>query len=71
MGADMARWITQTYKVNQDCEIEVSEADVWIGHPNQPAGALFAPKDHQDAMAMSIALRAAAKRLEEIGKALQ
>lgn len=67
----MARWITQTYKVNQDCEIEVAEGGVWIGHPEHPAGATFAPKDLQDAMAMSIALRAAAKRLEDIGKGLQ
>lgn len=67
----MARWITQTYKVNDDAEIEVGAGEVWVGHPTHPAGAIFKPKDLADAMAMSIALRAAAKRLEEIGKAIR
>lgn len=69
--ADMARWITQVYEVNDRAEIIIAESDVWIGCPDQPGGALFQPKDLQDAMAMSIVLRAAAKRLEDIGKGMK
>ena len=66
----MARWITQTYNVNEEAEILVGSTEVWIGHPTDSCGAAFKPINLADAMAMSIALRAAAKRLEEIGKGL-
>lgn len=66
----MARWITQVYSVNDLAEILIGADYVFIGHPTHPVGAKFKPVDLADAMAMSIALRAAAKRLEEIGKGL-
>lgn len=67
----MARWITQTYKVNGDAQIELGVLGVWIGDPVTKDGAHFTPADLQDAMAMSIALRQAAKRLEDIGRGIK
>lgn len=66
----MARWITQTYSIDEYSEIEVAEDCVVVSRPGGKDFALFRPKDLQDAMGMSIALRAAAKRLEDIGKRL-
>ncbi|MBA4274815.1 MAG: hypothetical protein C0436_04080 [Alphaproteobacteria bacterium] len=64
----MARWITQTFSINTHAEIILNEDCVVIGDPMELPSAIFKPKDLQDAMGMSIALRAAAKRVEEIGK---
>ena len=66
----MARWIKQVYIVNDDAMIELGVFGVWIGNPCGD-GANFTPRDLQDAQAMSIALRQAAKRLEDIGKEIQ
>lgn len=66
----MARWITQTYSIDEHSQIEIGEECVIVSSPNGQDFALFRPKDLQDAMGMSIALRAAAKRLEDIGKNL-
>ena len=66
----MARWITQTYRIDELSEIEISESGVVISDRSGLGFATFEPKDLQDAMGMSIALRAAAKRLEDIGKLL-
>lgn len=64
----MARWITQTFSIDENSEIEIGEHYITIGNPNTRGFALFDPKNLQDAMGMSIALRAAAKRIEDIGK---
>ena len=69
----MARWIDQTLRVDQDAQIillsdrviiEVGDNQGWDGF------ATFKPKSPDDAMAMGISLRLAAKRLEDIGKGL-
>lgn len=64
----MARWITQTFTIDNNAEIVLHEDYVVISDPRELPSAIFKPKDLQDAMGMSIALRAAAKRLEDIGK---
>lgn len=66
----MARWIPQTLHVSEDAAILLGGMGVWIGHPDEghPSPATFDPKDREEANSMAIALRLAAKRLEEIGK---
>lgn len=66
----MARWIPQTLHVSDSAEILIGDRGVWIGHPDDdpPTPATFDPKDREEANSMAIALRLAAKRLEEIGK---
>jgi hypothetical protein len=66
----MARWIPQTLHVSDEAEILLGAGGVWIGHSDQetPSPATFDPKDREEANSMAIALRLAAKRLEEIGK---
>lgn len=69
----MARWIKQTMHVCEDAEIvflgdgvliQIADNQGWDG------AAMFKPRDREEANAMAIALRLAAKRLEEIGKGL-
>ena len=69
----MARWIDQTLHVSDRAEIvlmgdqvviQIADNQGWDGY------ATFRPEDAEDAASMSIALRLAAKRLEEIGKGL-
>lgn len=69
----MARWITQTLHVNKEAEIvllggkviiQIADNQGWDGF------ATFEPKTPEDAASMSIALRIAAKRLDEIGKGM-
>lgn len=68
----MARWIQQTLSINSRAIIVISEHSVWIGGAGklENGEAVFEPKDLADAQAMSLALRMAAKRLEDIGKGL-
>ena len=74
-GTEMARWIDQTLHVNDDAEVSLLGDAVWIGkaevEDRLPQPALFAPTTREDANAMAISLRMAAKRLEEIGKGLE
>lgn len=71
----MARWIDQTLNLNECIQIDLTETCVWIGSPDDPEShpgpATFAPTTKDDANRMSIALKMAAKRLEEIGKGLK
>ena len=71
----MARWIDQTLSINPQAKIVISSSHVWIGNDEagyEPDGsATFEPSDLADAQAMSLALRMAAKRLEDIGKGLK
>jgi hypothetical protein len=69
----MAHWIDQTLHVSDKAEIilmgdqvviQIAENQGWDGY------ATFHPVDYEDAATMSIALRLAAKRIEEIGKRL-
>lgn len=68
----MARWIQQTLDINPRACITIGERRIWIGGSGQYENgeAIFEPKDLADAQAMSLALRMAAKRLEDIGKGL-
>lgn len=70
----MARWINQTLHVSETAEIilgcdyvriQVADNQGWDGY------AVFRPCDQEEAASMSIALRIAAKRLEDIGKGLK
>lgn len=65
----MARWITQTLDINARAKIILESNFVTIGD-NDLNAAVFYPTNREDANAQAIALRLAAKRLEEIGKAL-
>lgn len=69
----MAQWIRQTLHINDDAEIVLGEIGVWIGNADDghPEPARFNPETREDAESMAIALRLAAKRLEEIGKGLE
>jgi len=67
----MARWITQTFSIDENAEIQLCGDMVNISDSSGCGLAVFKPKNLQDAMGMSIALRAAAKRLEDIGKGLK
>lgn len=73
-GTEMARWIPQTLHVSETAKIILGRDGVWIGTPGEEdrldGPATFDPQDREDANAMAIALRLAAKRLEEIGKGL-
>lgn len=72
-GTEMARWIDQTLHVSDNAEIVLLPDKVIIQIANNlgwDGGATFEPKTREDANAMAIALRLAAKRLEEIGKGL-
>lgn len=69
----MARWITQTLNVNPEAQITLYEDSCVIGLPSDSGhngAAFFVPLDRADANAMAIALRLAAKRLEDIGKGM-
>lgn len=69
----MAHWINQTLHVNQEAEILLMEYRVIIqtaGNQGWDGAAVFSPINRDDAFAQAIALRLAAKRLEEIGKAM-
>lgn len=66
----MARWITQALHVSPVAEITLFEDWVKIGDPCDKGPAFFEPETRDDANAMAIALRLAAKRLEDIGKGL-
>ena len=70
----MAHWIDQTLHVSDQAEIvlksdrvivQIADNQGWDGY------ATFRPVDAEDAASMSIALRLAAKRLEEIGKGME
>lgn len=65
----MARWIDQYLEVNESARIVLRDRYVMIGAPNDSV-ATFKPLSLADAQAMSIALRMAAKRVEDIGKGL-
>lgn len=67
----MARWITQTLDIDARARVTIESGFVVIGSAeDQPGPACFLPESREDANAMAIALRLAAKRLEEIGKGL-
>lgn len=69
----MARWIRQTLMVSEQAQITLLTDRVIIEIANNQGwdgGALFQPKDRDDANGMAIALRLAAKRLEDIGKGM-
>lgn len=70
----MARWIPQTLHVSEKAEIILGQDGVWIGlggnEDQLETSAVFEPQDREEANSMAIALRLAAKRLEEIGKGL-
>ena len=65
----MARWIPQTYHINPRAQIILEPQFVTIGDCKS-GPAVFLPESMDDAFAMAIALRQAAKHLEEIGKGL-
>lgn len=71
----MALWINQTLHINPMVSIDINERDVWIGarysEDEIPGPAHLNPVTRAEANSMSIALRMAAKRLEEIGKGLE
>ncbi len=70
----MAKWIDQTLHVSQDAEIVLCGDRVIIQiADNQGWGgfARFIPEDWEQAAQMALALRLAAKHLEEIGKGLK
>lgn len=64
----MARWIDQTLKINQDAEIALKERVVYIYDPKYERGVCLDPVSPDDAFAMCIALKLAAKRLQDIGE---
>jgi len=65
----MALWITQTLDINARARIILESKYVTIGDVAQGA-AVFMPSTREEANSQAIALRLAAKRLEEIGKGL-
>lgn len=65
----MALWITQTLDVNARARIILESNFVAIGD-TRDGGAIFMPTTREEANAQAIALRLAAKRVEEIGKGL-
>lgn len=70
----MAQWINQTLHVCETAEIILAGDHVRIQiAPNQgwDGYAFFQPRNPEEAARMSIALRLAAKRLEDIGKGLE
>ena len=69
----MARWIDQTLHVSDSAEIvlrsgsvvvQIADNQGWDGY------ATFQPKTREDAASMALAMRLAAKHLEEVGKGL-
>jgi hypothetical protein len=69
----MARWIDQTLHVSPKAEIVLCENRVVIqiaDNQGWDGYASFEPSSREDSASMSIALRLAAKRIEEIGKGL-
>lgn len=70
----MALWINQTLHIGDNISIDISQDHVYIaGYQDEdgPYPAMLKPVSRHEANAMSIALRMAAKRLEEIGKGLE
>jgi hypothetical protein len=69
----MAHWIDQTVHVSDHAEIVLKEDRVIIQDSQGWDGfsATFRPVDFDDAASMSIALRLAAKRIEDIGKGVR
>lgn len=65
----MALWITQILDINARARIILESKYVTIGDVAQGA-AVFMPSTREEANSQAIALRLAAKRLEEIGKGL-
>lgn len=65
----MARWITQTLSINARAQVILEAGFVTIGDVKQGC-AVFMPETRDDANSQAIALRLAAKRLEDIGKGL-
>lgn len=65
----MARWITQTLSVNARAQIILESKFVTIGDIKN-SSAVFMPETPDEANAQAIALRLAAKRLEDIGKGM-
>ena len=70
-GTEMARWIKQTLSVNEHAQIILNERSVRIGDPDDDLCAVFYPKTREEANSQSVALKMAAKRLEDIGKELE
>lgn len=66
----MALWITQILDINARAKVILESKFVTIGDQGQGC-AVFAPATREEANSQAIALRLAAKRLEEIGKGLQ
>lgn len=71
----MPRWIEQRLRINDHAQIDLMEDQVWVGSADDPeetsgCEAQFKPDTRDDANRMSIALKMAAKRLEDIGKGL-
>lgn len=70
----MAHWINQTLHVSKDASILLMEYRVIVQNPSDTGAdreVVFQPVTRDDANAQSIALRLAAKRLEEIGKGMK
>ena len=68
-GTDMALWITQTLNINARAQITLEGRFEAIGDIKNGA-AFFRPETREEANAQAIALRLAAKRLEDIGRGL-
>ncbi len=66
----MARWITQTLSINEMIDVVLMHDSVKIGDPCDKGPAWFQPQNRAEANQMSVALKMAAKRLEDIGKSL-
>ncbi len=66
----MALWITQTLEINARARIVLESKFVAIGDAPGQGSAIFMPATREEANSQAIALRLAAKRLEEIGKGL-
>ena len=68
----MALWINQTLHVSSKATIVLEGGCVYIHGDEEdgPGGAFFEPSSRDEANAMAISLRLAAKRLEDIGKGM-
>lgn len=66
----MALWITQILDINARAKVILEARFVTIGDQQGQGPAVFAPTSREEANSQAIALRLAAKRLEEIGKGL-
>lgn len=74
----MALWIEQTLKLKPGQEIYLGEEGVVISGPEEDgsggereSSVAFAPNTRDEANRAAIALKVAARRLEEIGKGLE